>query len=203
MKSGFYPILHFILILHYNKIMGNNIRNGGDGTTGIIGGQRLAKDHPLMECLGTIDELNAFLGDAKSALSEKNSTEHTWRQVLDEIQKDLGLISGIIAGNTAPAPNNKNISRVIAEIKSLLPPLNGFTTPGVNPVSAKLHIARTVCRRAERRLVSLRCPQTISAEDYSRLLAWFNQLSYLLFLMAEAGADIPGTSKTVLGNAVH
>jgi len=161
--------------------MGISTGTGDDGSTEIIGGKRLAKDHPLVECLGTIDELNAFLGDAKVAMAD---TPQNRRQLIEEIQRTLFVISGIIAGSAAQTPDAGNLSVLIAKIESTLPPVPGFAVPGERPISAKLHIARAVCRRAERRLLGMGCPETISAEDYSRLLAWFNRLSDLLFLLA-------------------
>ena len=165
--------------------MGIRARKGDDGTTGIIGGRRLAKDHPLVECLGTIDELNAFLGDAKAAMADTQGIGRNHRLIIENIQKELFTVSGIIAGSKAQAPAGENLSALIAEIESKLPPFTGFAVPGRDAVSAKLHIARTVCRRLERRLVSLRRPKTIPREGYSSLLAWFNRLSNLLFLMAQ------------------
>ena len=162
--------------------MSINTGTGDNGTTEIINGKRLAKDHPLVECLGAIDELNAFLGDAKAAIAV--GAPQNPRQLIEEIQKKLFTISGIIAGSAARVPETGNLSALIAKIESTLPPVTGFAVPGVHAVSAKLHIARAVCRRAERRLLSMGRPETISAEDYSLLLAWFNRLSDLLFLLA-------------------
>ena len=159
-------------------------KKGDNGTAGVIGGERLAKDHPLMECLGTIDELNSFLGDAKAALPDKKKSGQNLHQIIEGIQKELFIISGIIVGSMAKAPGIESLTALIQEIKSKLPPLTGFTVSGTNSVSAKLHIARTVCRRAERRLVSMGCYKTIPAKEFSCLLAWFNRLSDLLFLMA-------------------
>jgi len=155
---------------------------GDNGSTEIIGGKRLAKNHPLVECLGTIDELNAFLGDAKVAMADTQAYKR--RQLIEEIQKELFAISGIIAGSAAQVPDAENLTALIAEIESTLPPVVGFAVPGAHAVSAKLHIARTVCRRTERRLLSMGRPETITAEDYSLLSVWFNRLSDLLFLMA-------------------
>jgi len=165
---------------------------GDNGSTEIIGGKRLAKDHPLVECLGTIDELNAFLGDAKAA--DATDTPRKNQQRIEKIQKELFAIAGIIAGSAARLPEAGNLDALIAavaESEAQLPPLNGFSVPGACAVSAKLHIARSVCRRAERRLIGMGCPETISADEYSRLLAWFNRLSDLLFLMAREEDERP------------
>ena len=155
---------------------------GDDGTTDVIGGKRIPKDHPLIECLGTIDELNAFLGDAKAAITDAAQNH---RAAIEGIQKNLFTISGIIAGSMAHTPDIEDLAAQITAIEARLPAFSGFAIPGSNAVSAKLHIARTVCRRLERRLVRLRRPKTVLPDDYSRLLAWFNRLSDLLFLMAQ------------------
>jgi cob(I)alamin adenosyltransferase len=165
--------------------MGISTMNGDNGTTDVIGGKRFPKDHPLIECLGTIDELNAFLGDAKAALAGMPAGSHNYHRCIDGIQKELITVSGIFAGSMAQPPDIEKLAALIAEIELNLPPFTGFAVPGTDAVSAKLHIARTVCRRLERRLVSLSCPATIPAEEYPCLLAWFNRLSDLLFLMAQ------------------
>ena len=160
-------------------------KKGDDGTTDLIGGKRIEKDHALIECLGTIDELNAFMGDAKAAMIGQTCLFEKQIKIINSIQKDLFTISGIIAGSMAQAPDINIIAMLITEIESKLPPLTEFAVPGFTAVSAKLHIARTVCRRLERRFVKLRRPKTIPAEEYTLLLAWFNRLSDLLFLMAQ------------------
>jgi cob(I)alamin adenosyltransferase len=157
--------------------MGITARTGDDGYTDIINGKRLRKDHPLIECLGTLDELNAFLGDAKTALGVCPSSD-----IISGIQKDLSLIMGALAGMSVPAgvsvPDEARLNSLIAELEASLPPLTAFAVPGANPASAKLHIARAVCRRAERRLIALE-RQTMAVAPY------INRLSDLLFLMAQ------------------
>jgi len=156
---------------------------GDDGTTSLINGKRLFKDHPAIECLGTIDELNAFLGDAKAVMPD---TQAGQREIIKNIQTELFVISGIIAGSKAQAPGTAEIDALINEITEKLPKLSGFVIPGTNPVSAKLHISRAICRRLERCLVKLRGTDIIPAADYNSLLVWFNRLSDLLFLLAQA-----------------
>jgi cob(I)alamin adenosyltransferase len=137
-----------------------------------------------MECLGTIDELNAFLGDAKLA-TKTNAAE-----IILSIQKNLFDVSSLLAGGTGKTPGEEGLSAFIDELEAKQPSLSTFAVPGVNAASAKLHIARTVCRRAERALVSLGSSPTIPAGEHGRLLAWFNRLSDLLFLLAEAPARL-------------
>ena len=151
-------------------------RSGDDGYTEIIGGNRLPKNHPIFECLGAFDELNAFLGDAKAALTAGGDAA----VIIDSIQNDLIKLMGIIAGTPLPAGGigEDRLDGIIRKLEAEMPPFTSFAVPGANPVSAKLHIARTVCRRAERRLVSL------GGETAAAICPYMNRLSDLLFLLA-------------------
>jgi cob(I)alamin adenosyltransferase len=167
-------------------------KTGDKGTTDLIGGRRVPKDHPIMECLGTIDELNAFLGDAKAALpAEAGATaENQCHVIITNIQKELFVIAGALAapdgaygggGAAGLVSGEERLSALITELEAEQGRFTGFAVPGDNPGSAKLHIARTVCRRAERRLVSL----DRAGELPAGVLPWFNRLSDLLFLLAQ------------------
>lgn len=164
--------------------MSVSTRTGDDGYTDIIGGKRLRKDHPIVECLGTIDELNAFLGDAKTALGD-TITAH----IINDIQKDLFTLMGILAGMPIPSGSGafhewngeERLSRLINEQEAELPALSSFAVPGSNAASAKLHLARTVCRRAERCMVGLDLDQASEAA----IVPYINRLSDLLFLLAQ------------------
>jgi len=158
------------------KTMSIASKTGDDGYTDILGGKRLRKDHPLVECLGALDELNAFLGDAKAALGTDI------RDIITGIQKDLFSIMGALAGGGAAGVSVPSLNTLIAELEAALPPLTSFSVPGANPASAKLHIARAVCRRAERRLVSLE-------SDAVAVVPYINRLSDLLFLLAQKAAS--------------
>jgi cob(I)alamin adenosyltransferase len=160
-------------------------KTGDDGTSDLIGGRRVAKDHPTMECLGIIDELNAFLGDAKLAVKTDTA------EIILSIQKNLFDVSSLLASGTGKAPGEEGLSALIDELEANQQPLTTFAVPGANAASAKLHIARAVCRRAERALVRLGSSvTTIPAGEHGLLLAWFNRLSDLLFLLAEEAAHI-------------
>jgi cob(I)alamin adenosyltransferase len=156
-------------------------KSGDDGTTGLIGDRRVCKDDPVMECLGTIDELNSFLGSAKAAAAAKDRSSRVV-DIITAVQKDLFNVSGILAGSGGSVCGEERLCQLIAELESKLPAFTAFTMPGANEISAKLHIARTVCRRAERRLVSLSHAEKIDAG----LLPYFNRLSDLLFLLAQS-----------------
>ena len=154
-------------------------KTGDDGYTDIIGRDRLPKDHPVLESLGTLDELNAFLGDAKAALGDNSYTA----EIINGIQKDLLLLMGILAGMRVPEEGigEDRLNGLIGELESTLPPFTSFVVPGANPVSAKLHIARTVCRRAERRMVG----GGLGKKTRSLVVPYINRLSDLLFLLAQ------------------
>jgi cob(I)alamin adenosyltransferase len=158
--------------------MGKTAKTGDDGYTDILDGKRLRKDHPMIECLGTLDELSAFLGDAKASLDAAAYGVYI-SDIITGIQKDLSSIMGVIAGMPAPEKdiNEDRLNSLIAELEASLPTLTSFDLPGANPASAKLHIARAVCRRAERRLITLNSKNKTA-------LKYINRLSDLLFLLA-------------------
>jgi cob(I)alamin adenosyltransferase len=151
---------------------------GDGGITGLAGGERLPKDHPRIEALGALDELDAFLGDVR-ALGQGQLPAIT-----GAIQGDLRILAGILA---APARDAAppDPARLEGWIRERDRPFRAFVSPGENPLSARLHIARTVCRRAERRLVSLGRVEPLPPP----VLVYLNRLSDLLFLLAEAEAE--------------
>ena len=161
-------------------------KTGDDGYTDSFGGQRVQKDHPMVECLGTIDELNSFLGDVKVSAGG-----HVV-QIIGEIQEGLSLLMGVLAGMPVPAGGigADRLDSQVKELETQLPPFTAFAVPGVNQVSAKLHIARAVSRRAERRLVGY----GLDKETRAAVVPYINRLSDLLFLMAEKEAQPPAGS---------
>jgi cob(I)alamin adenosyltransferase len=156
---------------------------GDDGQTGLFGGPRVAKDAPRIEAYGTVDELNAVLGLARCADLPADVDG-----VLARVQHQLFDLGAELA---TPEPEKFNV-RVLGagQIAALeqaidafevgLPPLKQFILPGGTPGAARLHLARTVCRRAERCLVSLAAAETISQE----LIIYLNRLGDLLFVLA-------------------
>jgi len=168
-------------------------KTGDDGYTDVIGGERLPKDHPLVECLGVIDELNAFLGEAKTACGGSTVSPATGTgegnptaKIITGVQKDLFKLMGVIAGMPVPdgGIGEDRLNALIEKLEAEMPPFAEFAVPGANPVSAKLHVSRTVCRRAERRLVGLgRVKKTEAA-----VVQYINRLSDLLFLLAQREA---------------
>ncbi|HUY90687.1 MAG TPA: cob(I)yrinic acid a,c-diamide adenosyltransferase [Pirellulales bacterium] len=158
-------------------------KTGDRGETGLFGGPRVRKDHLRIEAYGSVDELNAVLGLVRS-----ESLPAEIDAVLESIQNslfDLGaeLASPDPARMGVPvvgAAHAEALERAIDLYEAKLPRLKTFILPGGCRAAAQLHLARTVCRRAERRLVSLAAAETISGE----LVVYLNRLSDLLFVLA-------------------
>lgn len=176
-------------------------RTGDDGTTGLFGGERVSKAGVRVEAYGTVDELNAHLGASTAAC-----TDHDLCEILRAIQNDLFLI-----GSDLSTPENRTLTRgsiaierlsadpvvrlesSIDLLESQLTPLTAFILPGGCQMASHLHVARTVCRRAERRVITLAETDATNPE----IVRYLNRLSDLLFVMARVAnaragrADIP------------
>src|SRR5215470_2782814 len=158
-------------------------RRGDGGQTRLFTGERVSKDEARLEALGCIDELVAFLGFSRSEIEDSEI-----RSRLTAIQSELYLILSDIASVTQgrdPATKLPDdaigiLESLIDDYDSKLPPLRDFVMPGDSRGSAALHVARTVCRRAERRVVSVAQTFPLGA----RIPAYLNRLSDLLFMMA-------------------
>ena len=159
-------------------------KTGDQGMTRIRGGVQLPKDDILIETNGTLDELNAVIGIVRSLLPEA----HSWQTLLNDIQQELLVVMSHIAtpeGKTNPKTLHaaeltrrfeQEIDNMLAE--SGIP--SGFIVSNGTQVAAQLHFARTVARRAERRLCMICRHQSIADE----ILCFMNRLSDLLFVMA-------------------
>jgi cob(I)alamin adenosyltransferase len=163
---------------------------GDDGSTELFAGQFVPKDHPRIEFIGALDELNSFLGDAKAA-----SPQEQTKTVIESVQRDLFAAPLLLAspdkapttGGILPRGGGIDPERLTALIRELEErhPMKGFIIPGKSAASAKLDIARTVCRRAERRLITLSRQETVPP----LLRRYMNRLSDLLFMLARAEED--------------
>lgn len=154
-------------------------RTGDDGTTGLGDGTRVPKDELRIEACGTLDELNSHLG----ALLAGDCYDTLARQCLAEIQQslfDLGSELCIPGLHVIEPPAVEWLEIWLDHWNDELPPLKDFVLPGGNPASAACHLARTVCRRAERLVVRLARSETVNPWS----LAYINRLSDLLFVMA-------------------
>lgn len=155
-------------------------RTGDNGTTGLTDGSRLRKDAPLIEAMGTVDELNSTIGFAES-----QQTDAAILAVLIGIQHDLFDLGGALSMPSHPVLTEAHIEaldQIVADWNADLPPLKEFILPGGSAAVASLHVARTVCRRAERRLLSLDEERTAHGRVY------LNRLSDLLFIAARVAS---------------
>jgi cob(I)alamin adenosyltransferase len=162
-------------------------RTGDKGDTGLFGGGRVSKHHPRVEAYGDVDELNAVIGLARSIELMPRIDE-----VLAPIQRDLFSLGALLA---TPQPEKvreqlekaridderiAQLEQAIDEGEAELEPLRSFILPGGTPKSAALHVARTVCRRAERRVIALQD----EVELPQLVVRYLNRLSDLLFVLA-------------------
>ncbi|MCG8650576.1 MAG: cob(I)yrinic acid a,c-diamide adenosyltransferase [Pirellulales bacterium] len=162
-------------------------RSGDNGSTGLFGGPRVSKDDARIEAYGSVDELNACLGVVRAAEPPPPLDEQ-----LEQIQHELFSIGAELA---TPDPDKHSL-RVIAEehiarledwidqLDTNLPPLNQFILPAGSPASAHLQIARAICRRAERRVVTLAGNRENAVSPW--LVVYLNRLSDLLFVQSRA-----------------
>jgi len=152
-------------------------RTGDAGDTGLVGGERVSKDAPRIWAYGTVDELNSVIGVARAGKPDKKTDA-----ILADIQNDLFDLGAELAG----APGCLRQSQIDALEKLMdvcnakLGPLREFILPGGMPVAAQLHVARTICRRAERFCVRLRHEEKIGA----LVIPYLNRLSDALFVLA-------------------
>ena len=160
------------------------MRTGDDGTTGLAGGERVPKDAPRVEALGDLDELGAALGLARAL-----DTGGPLDAELAAVQSQLLRVGAELAEPRAEALAHLQrigeedvaaLERRIALLEAELPAGAGFELPGGSAPGAGLHLARTVCRRTERRVVALRRTEPVEP----RLLRYLNRLGDLLFVMA-------------------
>ncbi len=161
-------------------------RRGDGGETDLFGGPRVGKDHVRVEAYGAVDELNAAIGACVAATEQVDLAE-----ILTGIQARLFEIGAYLASpdprrrekSGVPEPRDASAAALEAHIDALekeLPPLRRFVLPGGTAATASLHVARTVCRRAERRTVALDREESLVASA----LRFLNRLSDLLFVMA-------------------
>lgn len=181
-------------------------KSGDGGETGLGDGTRVPKDHPRVTAYGEVDELNAVLG-----LFAVHCPDSPERELVRGIQNDLfdlgadlcvPAVDGEIAGQMLRITEGQatRLEQEIDRVNDRLQPLNSFILPGGSPAAAWLHLARTVCRRAERSVVALSHAEPVNRHA----VIYLNRLSDLLFVLSRAanrdGADdvlwVPGKSRT-------
>ena len=163
-------------------------RKGDDGTTKTFGcDQRISKSSIVAEALGTLDEVNSFLGLCKVKSKEETlmlPDSTLFRDAIHDIQKNLFIIQAEIAGSpmTIDEDKLKNIERIIDDIEKELPPIKAFFISGGKELATFFDIARTLARRAERRVVEAKEEGKVEVGDNT--LAYLNRLSSLLYALA-------------------
>ncbi len=171
-------------------------RTGDEGETGLFGGGRVPKDHPRVSAYGDVDELNSAIGVLRAT-----PPVQFFDPLLESIQRDLFAIGGHLATpdptKVAAALEKASLSsarveefeRVIDAADVELPPLRAFVLPAGTPKAAALHLARTICRRAERSVVRL----AQESEVHDLFIVYLNRLSDLLFALARLANHRDGT----------
>jgi cob(I)alamin adenosyltransferase len=159
-------------------------RTGDKGETGLVGGARVPKDSLRVEAYGTVDELNSVLGVARAFL-----TDSEMQSLLGELQEDLFVVGADLASTAGhqqrevPRITKQRVAeleRIIDRFEGELSPLKTFILPGGGVAGSILHNARTVARRAERRVVALSKVEGVN----DQMIPYMNRLSDLLFVMA-------------------
>ncbi len=180
-------------------------RGGDGGETGLAGGQRVPKDAPRIEAYGTVDELNACLGMARATVREMADGAPQLGEldaILLRVQHELFNLGSMLA--TLPTdlhPRQARITPVeVAQLETEmdrmngeLPPLRSFVLPGCNRLDAALHVARTVCRRAERVTVALGRVEDVPPEA----VRYLNRLSDALFVWSRWACHVLGVPETL------
>jgi cob(I)alamin adenosyltransferase len=181
------------------SVMSRNIskvytRTGDSGESSLVGGKRLPKDDQRFEAMGTVDELNAYVGNAATILiNSKNESddksEEAMSQILLSIQNELFSICSILAtpaetpyeGMPEISPTQiEAIESYIDSYQNEVGPLKGFTLPGGTMENAALHQCRTICRRAEREIIRLSRKEKVTPA----ILMYINRLSDLFFVLS-------------------
>ena len=174
---------------------------GDGGLTGLGDGTRVSKDHTRVEAYGQVDELNAVLG-----LVAVSVPDYAELPLVNRVQNDLFDLgadlcvpaphdeSAAETGLRVTAPQVAALEVAIDRLNAPLAPLNSFVLPGGSPAAAWLHLARTVCRRAERAVVTLAHTEPVNPHA----VAYLNRLSDLLFVMSRAANHAPGGGGDVL-----
>lgn len=173
-------------------------RTGDKGTTRLVDGSCVEKFNPRVEAYGTVDELNSYIGVVRSSLT-KGSSFYSLDHVLEKIQNELFNIGSLLATEKdevfkmLPAISEEQIrflEKQIDELTAMLPELRNFILPAGHPVAAHLHVARTCCRRSERRSAEI----AVKDERYSLTLQYLNRLSDYLFVAARWTNHITGVA---------
>jgi len=160
-------------------------KTGDKGKTGLIGGTRVAKNDVRLEAYGTVDELNSYVGLLRAFISEEGI-----KDTIVDIQNQLFKIGSYLAVDTSVSEIRSEfkleevrielLEKEMDKLESSLPPLTGFVLPGGHEATGICHVARTVCRRAERRVIDIR--EMYEVDDW--IVRYLNRLSDFLFVLS-------------------
>ena len=180
-------------------------RQGDAGETALVGGQRVPKDGTRIEAYGTVDELNSFLGIARATVTPLAVDEPrlaVLAAILLRVQHELFNLGSILATlpedvhPRQPRVTDAEIAQLEAEMDLMnedMPALRSFVLPGASRLDAELHIGRTVCRRAERIVVTLSRAESVPPET----IRYLNRLSDALFVWSRWAGHISGVHETL------
>jgi cob(I)alamin adenosyltransferase len=174
-----------------NRLSKIYTRTGDDGSTGLGNGERVSKDHVRVEAYGTVDELNSLIGvvAASNIPPEYVAVLSTIQQQLFDLGGELSLPDSVMLGPEMVSA----LEQAMDKLNEALPPLKEFVLPGGTLAAANCHLARAVCRRAERRLFSL--ATTASINEHS--IHYLNRLSDLLFVLARTLNRLEGENEVL------
>jgi cob(I)alamin adenosyltransferase len=173
-------------------------RRGDSGQTSLAGGQRVPKNNPRIEAYGTVDELNSFIGLARESARELPELDLILRRVQHELF-NLGSILATLPADVhakqarITAAESDQLEREIDRMNEGLPALRSFVLPGGSRLNAELHICRTICRRAERKCVTL--SETEAIDEAS--LKYLNRLSDAFFVWSRWASHRMGVPETL------
>jgi len=169
-------------------------KTGDKGETSLYGGKRIAKSDIRIESYGTVDELNSYLGLIRASLKPGILISQ-----LSEIQDRLFTTGSILAsdpGKELPSPDLLEgdityLENAMDEMDKVLPALTTFILPGADPLSAHVHVARCICRRAERRVIALNADEKVP----EIVIVYLNRLSDYLFMLSRTVAKDNGNAE--------
>ncbi len=171
-------------------------KTGDKGETGLFGGKRLPKCHIRIETYGTVDELNSWIGLVRDSLTDSQT-----REALHKIQSLLFSMGANLASDPEKGVGSQSVSagdiefleKEIDRMESLLPVLKNFILPGGHPSVSNCHVARCVCRRAERNAVALNMEEIVESE----IITYLNRLSDYLFVLSRRIAQLHGVEEVL------